>query len=198
MKLSDIKANPNNPRLIRDDKFKALIKSIEEFPKMMKLRPIIVDNNMNILGGNMRFNALRELKFKEIPDEWVKKTSELTEEEIHRFIIADNSQYGEWDYKILAEEWNTDDLINWSVDLPNYIIDQDKTDEVNEQTEWVGMPDFDPIDSSLKIVIHFKTEQDRELFLEKYKIQMIKRESRTWNTKWPFSDRDDLKSLKFE
>jgi hypothetical protein len=197
MKLSDIKVNPNNPRLIKDDRFKKLVQSIMEFPKMMKLRPIIIDGNMNILGGNMRYAALKELEYKEIPDDWIKKTSDLTEKEMQRFIIADNIQHGDWEWGLLTE-WDSIELDEWGLDLPNFITDQDKADEVNEQTEWAGMPDFDPIDTSLKIVFHFKTEQDRELFMDEYKFKMIKRESRTWSTKWPFSDRDDLKSVKFE
>lgn len=77
MRLSDIKPNPNNPRLIMDDKFKSLCRSIEEFPKMMKLRPIIIDETNMVLGGNMRLKALKHLGFKDIPDEWVKKDSDL-------------------------------------------------------------------------------------------------------------------------
>ena len=120
MKLSDINPNPNNPRLIKDDRFKNLVKSIEEFPKMMKLRPIIVDNNMVILGGNMRYKALRELKFKEIPDEWIKKASELTEEEMRRFIIADNIQHGDWDMDILNNDWDTEEMLDWGLEIPEF------------------------------------------------------------------------------
>lgn len=118
MKLSDIKTNPNNPRILKDDKFKRLVKSIEEFPKMMKLRPIIVDSNNMVLGGNMRLKALQELKFKEIPGEWVKQASELTEDEKKRFIIADNVGFGEWDYDLLASEWDENDLSDWGLYLP--------------------------------------------------------------------------------
>jgi len=115
MKLADINPNPNNPRLIKDDRFKNLVKSIEEFPKMMSLRPIVVDNNMVILGGNMRYKALQELKYKDIPDEWVKKASDLTEEEMRRFIIADNIQHGDWDLDILANEWDSEEMLDWGL-----------------------------------------------------------------------------------
>ena len=97
MKLSNIKGNPNNPRIIKDDKFKKLVKSISEFPKMLELRPIIVDENFIVQGGNMRLKALQELKYKDIPDEWVKQVSDLTEEQkkyyevIDNFIIAKNN-----------------------------------------------------------------------------------------------------------
>ena len=118
MKLTEIKPNPNNPRLIKDDKFKKLVKSIKEFPKMMELRPIVIDANNIILGGNMRLKALKELKYKEIPDNWIKQASELTEDEQRRFIIADNVGFGEHDWDILANEWDQNDLENWGVDLP--------------------------------------------------------------------------------
>ena len=90
MKLSKIKNNPHNPRLIKDDKFKKLCNSIKEFPKMMELRPIIIDDSFMVLGGNMRLRACKELGMKEIPEEWVKKASDLTEEEKKQFIIKDN------------------------------------------------------------------------------------------------------------
>lgn len=119
MKLSQLKLNPNNPRFIRDDKFSKLVNSIKEFPKMMELRPIIVDNDMMILGGNMRYRALKELNYKEIPDTWIKKASELTEDERKRFIIADNIQQGEWDFDILANEWEAQNLEDWGLELQN-------------------------------------------------------------------------------
>ena len=118
IKLSKIKVNPNNPRLIKDDKFKKLVNSIREFPKMMALRPMVVNNDWVVLGGNMRLKALSELGYKEIPGEWVKQASELTEDEARRFIIADNVGFGEHDWDMLANEWNTDKLTEWGLDLP--------------------------------------------------------------------------------
>ena len=118
MKITDIKANPDNPRVIKDIQFKKLCNSITEFPKMMELRPIVIDENNMILGGNMRFRALEFLKMKDIPDAWVKKASELTEDEKKRFIIADNVSGGEWDWDLLANEWDAIDLENWGVDIP--------------------------------------------------------------------------------
>ena len=118
IKLSDIKSNPNNPRLIKDDKFKKLVNSIKEFPKMMDLRPIIIDNDSMILGGNMRLKALLELKYSEVPNEWIKKAKDLTEEETKRFVIADNVGFGEHDWDILANEWDAEQLTEWGIDLP--------------------------------------------------------------------------------
>ena len=118
MKTSQLKSNPNNPRLIKDDKFKKLCTSIEQFPKMMELRPIIIDENNIILGGNMRFNALKHLGYKELPAEWVKQASELTEEQKQEFIVKDNVGFGEWDWDILANEWDTEKLEEWGLELP--------------------------------------------------------------------------------
>ena len=102
-KLSDYHINPSNPRLIKDERFKKLCKSIEEFPKMMALRPIIVDAFNMILGGNMRYKALKELGYKEVPNEWIRKAEELTEDEVRRFIVEDNVPFGEWDWdRLLA------------------------------------------------------------------------------------------------
>jgi len=119
MKLSEIKANPNNPRIIKDDKFKKLVKSIEEFPKMMNLRPLVINNDNIVLGGNMRLKALKELGYKDLPDGWVKRASELTEDEQRRFIIADNVGFGENDWDMLANEWDEQELIDWGLDLPS-------------------------------------------------------------------------------
>ena len=120
MKLSEIKPNPNNPRVIKDYQFEKLCKSIQEFPKMMELRPIIVDDNNTVLGGNMRLRALQKLGYKDIPDTWVKKASELTEEEKRRFVIADNVNAGEWDWDTLANEWDANELEDWGIDIPNW------------------------------------------------------------------------------
>ena len=118
MNIKDIKQNPNNPRIIKDDKFKKLVKSIREFPQMMELRPIIVNEENIIQGGNMRYKALIELKYNEIPDNWVKKASDLTPEQWREFVIKDNVGFGEWDYELLANDFNSDDLVNWGLDLP--------------------------------------------------------------------------------
>jgi hypothetical protein len=120
MKLSNIKGNPNNPRIIKDDKFKKLVKSISEFPKMLELRPIIVDENFIVQGGNMRLKALQELKFKEIPDEWIKQVSDLTEEQKKEFIIKDNVGFGEWNFDDLANNWDVEQLTEWGLDIPNF------------------------------------------------------------------------------
>jgi DNA modification methylase len=116
VKLSTIKSNPNNPRVIKDHRFDNLKKSITEFPKMMELRPMVINEDNIILGGNMRFKALKDLGYKEVPDEWVKQASDLTEEETRRFIIADNVGFGEHDWDMLANEWDTEELEDWGLE----------------------------------------------------------------------------------
>lgn len=120
MKLTDIKSNPNNPRVIKDDKFKKLVKSISEFPKMMVLRPMVINNDNIVLGGNMRLKALKELGYKDIPDEWVKRADELSEDEQRRFIIADNVGFGEHVWELLANEWDVEELNDWGLEIPGF------------------------------------------------------------------------------
>lgn len=113
-KISAIKANPNNPRIIKDDKFAKLVTSIKEFPKMLELRPIVVNDDMIVLGGNMRLKACKEAGLKEVP---VIKASDLTEAEQREFIIKDNVGFGEWDMEMLANEWDTSELSAWGLDI---------------------------------------------------------------------------------
>src|SRR5690606_12564156 len=107
-KVSQLKLNDKNPRQIKDERFEKLQRSIESFPEMMELRPIVVDESNVVLGGNMRLRAIKALGMKEIPDEWVVKASELTDEQKKEFIVKDNVGFGEWDWDDLANSW--DDL----------------------------------------------------------------------------------------
>ena len=129
IKISEILPNPNNPRLIKDDKFLKLVNSIKEFPKMMELRPMVIDENNITLGGNMRLKALKELGYKEIPDNWVKKATELTPEEVRRFIIADNVGFGEHDWEVLQNEWDVNELSEWGLDIPNFAVKELEAEE---------------------------------------------------------------------
>ena len=115
VKISEIKTNPKNPRLIKDDKFRNLVKSIQEFPKMLELRPIVVDENNIVLGGNMRLKACIEVGVKEI---FIVQANDLTEQQKDEFIVKDNVGFGVWDWDILANEWDTDKLQDWGLDLP--------------------------------------------------------------------------------
>jgi hypothetical protein len=133
MKLKDIKPNPNNPRVLRDDKFQKLKQSITEFPKMLSLRPMVIDENNVVLGGNMRLRALQELGFTDIDEAWVKRSNDLTEDEKKRFIIADNVAFGEWDWDTLANDWEVVDLEAWGLDIPHYDIVEEEVIEEEEE-----------------------------------------------------------------
>ena len=121
MKLKDIKPNPNNPRLIKDDKFKKLCQSIKDFPEMLELRPIVVNKDMIILGGNMRYKAAKEIGLKEIP---VIVADNLTEDQQREFLIKDNTSGGEWDWELLANEWDSEQLEVWGLDIPSFEVDE--------------------------------------------------------------------------
>ena len=122
IKLSTLKANPGNPRRISEAKMDALKKSLSGFEQMMTLRPIVVDETWTVLGGNMRLQALKQLGHKEIPREWVKIATDLTEEQKREFIIKDNVGFGEWDWDVLGNEWEAEQLGEWGLEVPGWTI----------------------------------------------------------------------------
>lgn len=149
-KINDIKNNPNNPRVIRDDKFQKLVQSIQDFPKMLELRPVIVNADMIVLGGNMRLKAAKEAGLKTIP---IQIADNLTEEEQREFIIKDNLGFGEWDWELLAKEWQTEELNEWGLDVPTFSTATDLDDffsapeKVNEEA------------TGKKIILEFTDEE---------------------------------------
>ena len=114
VKIKDVKGNDKNPRYIRDENFRKLVRSIEEFPQMMDIRPIVVNEEMVALGGNMRLRACKEAGMKEVPVIMVEGLSEKAQRE---FIIKDNVGYGEWVWEMLANEWDVDELEEWGLDV---------------------------------------------------------------------------------
>ena len=128
VKIGKIKNNPNNPRLIKDDKFKKLVKSVKEFPEMLEIRPIVVDKDNIVLGGNMRLRACQEAGLKEVH---IIQADKLTEKQQREFIIKDNVGFGEWDWNDLANEWDADELEDWGLDLP---LDE-RIDKLEEDEE---------------------------------------------------------------
>lgn len=115
VKINSIFENTENPRSINKEKFKKLVRSIREFPEMLKLRPIVVNKEMGILGGNMRFKACQELKLKEV---YIIQATDLSDSQVEQFIIKDNVGYGDWDWDILANSWDVDKLQDWGVNVP--------------------------------------------------------------------------------
>ena len=116
VKISDVKSNPNNPRLIKDDKFTKLVQSLKDFPEMANVRPIVVNQDFIVLGGNMRLKAMKEAGWKEVPVQVV----DWSEEQQKEFIVKDNVGFGEWDWDMLANEWDAEDLEKWGLDVPMF------------------------------------------------------------------------------
>jgi hypothetical protein len=159
VKISEVKNNPKNPRLIKDDKFRKLVKSIQEFPQMLELRPIVVDENNIVLGGNMRLKACKEAGLKEV---YIVKAEGLTELQKDEFIVKDNVGFGEWDWDMLANEWDTELLNDWGLFVPemptevDYSIldDEDLDGELNDMADGVKKA----------IQIEFETEHYDEAY----------------------------------
>lgn len=124
--INEIHGNPDNPRIIRDDKFKKLVKSLQSFPEMMELRPVVVNKEMMILGGNMRYEAAKAAGWKEIPV----TIADLTPDQQREFIIKDNVSGGEWDFDALANGWDIELLKDWGLDIPAF--DESKEDREAE------------------------------------------------------------------
>ena len=138
VKISKVKGNPDNPRIIKNDKFKKLVKSIQDFPEMLKLRPIVVDEDMIVLGGNMRLKASKDAGLKEV---WIEVAEGLTEEQKKEFIVKDNVGFGEWEWDMLANEWDSVQLAEWGLDVWENLDDKEpeagliEDDEIPEVKE---------------------------------------------------------------
>jgi hypothetical protein len=154
MNINEIKPNPNNPRIIKDGKFKKLVKSIQDFPQMLELRPIVIDENNIVLGGNMRLKACIEAGLKDVP---VKQAKELTEKQKKEFIVKDNVGYGEWDWDDLANNWDEQLLTEWGLDIPNF----DAGGYANQNKEL----SLDDVSDSMTITLKY-TEDEYHLVKE--------------------------------
>jgi hypothetical protein len=133
MLINEIKPNPNNPRIIKDIKFKQLVKSIQDFPQMLELRPIVIDENNMVLGGNMRLKACIEAGMTDVP---VIHANNLSEEKKREFIIKDNVQFGSHDWSELANNWDVDLIQEWGLDIIGF-------DNVEDLGEGFSLPDGD-------------------------------------------------------
>ena len=134
--VSEVKENPDNPRYIRDSKFKKLVKSIKEFPEMLEKRPIVVDENMVVLGGNMRLKACKSAGLFEV---WIDKAIGWTEQQKREFIVKDNIGFGEWDWDILANDWDSSQVEEWGLDVWQDPIEED---DLPEDTKEKDQKDF--------------------------------------------------------
>jgi ParB-like chromosome segregation protein Spo0J len=165
--ITQVVPNTSNPRIIKDDKFKKLVKSIKEFPEMLNLRPIVVDKDMVVLGGNMRLKACKAAGLTEVP---IIVADQLTPEQQAEFIIKDNVGFGEWDWDILANEWDAELLQDWGLELP---FDNTPVLEAEDETDL-----SDKIKSAFRIEIELENEEEQEkmynqLITDGYKCRVL-------------------------
>jgi hypothetical protein len=193
-KVSELVLNDSNPRFIRDDKFDKLVKSLREFPKMLEYKPIIINEDNVVLAGNMRLRAAKELKFDKVP---VLMADNLSEAEQKELIIKDNVGFGEWDWDMLANEWDMQDLADWGLDSPLF-NDAQKIEELHDNIDNVGLPEFEAKDTTLKLSVSFESEEDREEFVKIANLKIHKEGILNWSAWWPEKERDDLNSIKYE
>ena len=153
VKLSEIKRNPDNPRIIKDNKYKKLVRSIIEFPEMLEIRPIVVNDDMVVLGGNMRLKACQEAKLREVP---IIKASKLTAEQQREFIVKDNVGFGEWDWDMVANEWEVNELKEWGLDVPVFDFNTNEKEYEIENNLWF-------------LNIEFESEENAQEWYEKLK-----------------------------
>jgi len=156
--ISKIKSNDSNPRFIKDDKFKKLVKSIKSFPEMLEKRPIIVDENLIVLGGNMRLKACKEAGLKEV---FIDIAEGWTDKQKNEFIIKDNVGFGEWDWDILANEWDADLLEEWGLDGFPF-----ETEEEIEAEEKEDVDLSDKIEETFEVIITCGNESEQEATFE--------------------------------
>jgi len=171
-KLSAIKRNPNNPRNLKEDNFKKLTQSIKDFPQMLDIRPIVVNDDMMVLGGNMRLKACKEAGLKEVP---VMKASDLTEEQQREFIIKDNVGFGEWNYELLQDEWDTEQLDEWGLkiwDTTDIDLDDFFEDDTSEK------------ENTNKIILEYNDEEYPQV-IELFKKLEGTKESIVWDLLQP-------------
>ena len=143
VKIGDVIPNEKNPRYIRDPKFNKLVNSIKDFPEMLEKRPIVVDENMIVLGGNMRLNACKKAGLKEV---WIDVAEGWTQEQKNEFIIKDNVGFGEWDWEILANEWDMKELSDWGMDLPEDFFNEEILEAEEDDYE-------EPADLNVDVVL---------------------------------------------
>ena len=163
IKISDVKTNPNNPRVIKKDKFKKLVKSIKEFPQMLDIRPIVVNSEMVVLGGNMRLSACKEAGLKTVS---IIKAEDLTPEQQDEFIIKDNSNFGVWDWDMLANNWDTDTLNEYGIDVPQWSESEDKFDSEIEDTGEYDYPTDEMESSHVRMVQLYLNTTTEPIFRE--------------------------------
>lgn len=156
IKLYKIKGNKANPRIIKDAKFYKLVESLQNFPEMLEKRPIVVNEDMVVLGGNMRLKACKHAGLKEV---WIDIAEGWTQEKQDEFTIKDNVNFGEWDWEALGNDWKEADLDDWGLDVW-------QTEEPEEKAPYEANPNFDDegvsYQSQYGVIVHCQNEKEQE------------------------------------
>jgi hypothetical protein len=170
VKITEIKSNPNNPRIIKDDKFKKLVESVKTFPEMANVRPIVVNTDMVVLGGNMRLKAMKEAGWKEAPIQIV----DWDEQKQKEFIVKDNVGFGEWDWDDLANNWEVEELTEWGLNIPNWSLGHDINNMSENELDFTEQ--FDPIgikSDKKNVTFVFNSEDEAKNFCENNGYKLI-------------------------
>ena len=149
-----------------------------------------------VLGGNMRLKACKEAGLTKV---WVDIAEGWTDKQKDEFVIKDNVNFGQWDWEILANKWDSTYLADWGI-VP-YDFNEGSVDQVNasdENEEWIGMPEFEKTDRAIKLIVGFDNENDREEYIEKHQVQVSSKNGLTWSTNYPFKEKLDLLTHKYE
>lgn len=196
VKIDSIEMFESNPRIITESGLKQLEESFDE---VGMFQPLAINTDNKLLSGHARLMQLKKDGYEEItvmvPDR------KLTPKQEKALVIRANKNVaGQWDFDILANEFEFEDLVDWGF-KDHELMGMNELGKVNtgdENSEWVGMPEFDVKEGGFKLIIHFETEFYREQFVEKINLEIKKKEKSAWSTVWPFDGKDDLKSLKYE
>ena len=180
--IAEIKANPKNPRVIKDEKFAKLVQSLKDFPEMLEKRPLVcftdTDGKFVVLGGNMRLKAAKEIGLKELPivlaDDW-------TEEQKAQFLIKDNVGFGEWNWQELQQDWDVEKLAEWGLDVPQWAAGLDVNEMTDDDVDITE--EFDPIGKSngqQRVVFIFDGKEEAESWLSQHPELPLKKRSMAW------------------
>tara|TARA_R110002167_G_scaffold69576_5_gene196016 strand:+ start:1902 stop:2627 length:726 start_codon:yes stop_codon:yes gene_type:complete len=171
VETSLILSNPNNPRLIKNKKFIKLVNSIKDFPEMLEKRPIVVDESMMVLGGNMRLKACREAGLKDV---WIDVAEGWTDKQKKEFIVKDNVSFGEWDWDILANDWEQQEVDDWGLD-----VWQEEVEEDNIYTRKIIAPTYEPKNKKPNIEEVLNKEKTNQL-IDKIKLSNLDDEEKNF------------------
>lgn len=193
----ELKPNPDNPRTITEKEFLNLKQKILRIPQGLEVQKILFKDGI-IIAGNQRFRALLELADNgfEVKESYFVDATGWTDEQLEEFLITSNISDGEWDWDILANKWDIEQLGDWGLEKTQYLLKGINSSD--ENSEWVGMPEFESKDEAYKVIIQFNNETDREDYLNLSKLRILTKQNKTYSTWWPYKERNNLSDKIYE